>query len=96
MAVSLDKVDISHANTLRVKTKYSSSGYFNYPSTLYIFGLLLDNCGNILHKWKKMVTKNDNIWVKRLGISKKLLNLVKLRGKYDILTIQENGKTCIR
>ena len=36
-----------------------------------------------------MVSEHASYWFKKMGITKKLLMVVKISGKYDILTVQD-------
>ena len=49
--ISIDKVDLECAETVKSKPTKNDSGFINYSSTIIFSGIWLDNSGYIIIQW---------------------------------------------
>ena len=87
-AISLDKVNLVCTETVNKKPTRNDSGFITYLNTIYFSSKWLNNCGYIMNQWQMFVRGYGSYWFKKLVKIEKVINIGKISGKYDILTVK--------
>ena len=86
-AITLDKVDLVCAETIKNKPTGNHSGFITYSNKIYFSGIWLYNSGYIITQWIVLVERKFCLMVQNIRNEKKILKVGKIGAKYDILTV---------
>ena len=83
--ISLYKVYLEYAETVKDKHTGNDSGFITYSNTINIASKWLDNSDYLI----TLVKEKAITWFKKLGKIKKVIKVGKISEKYDTLTVEE-------
>ena len=87
--VTLYKVDLECAGTVKAIPTANASGFITYSSTINVSSKWLDNSGYLITKIGKIGKRTGYHTVQKVGKNKKAIKVGKISEKDDILTVEE-------
>ena len=87
--IALYQVDLECAETFKSNSTVNGSVFITYSNTINFSGEWLDKSGCLITQWQYSMKNRLSHGSKKLGISKKMINVGKISDKDDILTVEE-------
>ena len=94
-AIALNKIDLDCAETVKSKPTGNGSGFITYSKKINVYGIWLDKIGYLITQWQHFVKEQAVTWFKKLGISKKLIEVGINCDKDDTLIVEEKRLSLI-